>query len=289
VEYRAIAADAGGAMGLSPIFALIDELGAITTQTSAFFEALETAQGAHDAPIMMIISTQAANDAAIFSTLIDDATRSGDQSTVCHVYEAEKECDLLDHDQWELANPALNVFRSEPDLKKLLTKAGRLPSLENGARNLLLNQRVSLEALFIMPSIWKLNAGKPNMEAFKNFDVSLGLDLSQRNDLTAAVISCKDDQNIVNIFPFCFTPLSGVDERSARDRTPYNQWIKDELLIGIAGKTIEYSQVTEYLRDTFDDMEIIISSVYFDRWRMDIFKKECDRSGFCQDAEFEAS
>src|SRR5690606_39493030 len=62
-----------------------------------------------------------------------------------HVYEAPKGCDLLDVEAWKAANPALGLFRSEDDLREQMQQAARMPSMRNTARNLLLNQRVSLD------------------------------------------------------------------------------------------------------------------------------------------------
>lgn len=63
VEYKALAADGKTAQGLSPILAILDEVGQVQGSQSAFVDAITTAQGAHDKPLLLTISTQAANDA----------------------------------------------------------------------------------------------------------------------------------------------------------------------------------------------------------------------------------
>ena len=45
VEYRAISAEAGTAHGLSPVLAILDEVGQVRGPTDSFIEAIETAQG----------------------------------------------------------------------------------------------------------------------------------------------------------------------------------------------------------------------------------------------------
>lgn len=45
VEYKAISAEAGTAHGLSPVLAILDEVGQVRGQQDAFIEAIETAQG----------------------------------------------------------------------------------------------------------------------------------------------------------------------------------------------------------------------------------------------------
>jgi len=56
-EFKALAADGGRAQGLSPVFALLDEVGQVKAERSEFVEAIVTSQGAHDNPLLMVIST----------------------------------------------------------------------------------------------------------------------------------------------------------------------------------------------------------------------------------------
>jgi phage terminase large subunit-like protein len=89
VEYRALAADGSTAHGLSPVLAIFDEMGQVRGPQDDFIEAIETAQGAYDDALKLIISTQAPTDGDMLSIRIDDALRSKDPKIVCHVYAAE--------------------------------------------------------------------------------------------------------------------------------------------------------------------------------------------------------
>jgi phage terminase large subunit-like protein len=80
VEYKAISAEAGTAHGLSPVLAILDEVGQVRGQQDAFIEAIETAQGAHDDPLLIAISTQAATDGDMFSIWLDDANERQGQA-----------------------------------------------------------------------------------------------------------------------------------------------------------------------------------------------------------------
>jgi phage terminase large subunit-like protein len=228
-----------------------------------------------------LISTSSASDADFLAMRIDDARRSGDVHTVCHVYEADKDCDILDREQWKKANPALGIFRSEKDLEEQLKQASRLPALEATARNLLLNQRISLESLWLAPQVWKDNSDFPNVEIFKDGrTVSVGLDLSQKTDLTAAVLAAQDDEGAVHLLPFIFAPEKGMRERELRDRAPYTTWAKDGQMIAVPGATLDYDWVFDWLRIRLDDMGIRPDVVAFDRWRITEAKASADRVGF---------
>jgi len=289
VEFKAIAKDSSGGstMGLSPVLVLLDESGQIIgSGTDPFISALETSQGAHERPIFITISTQSASDADYLSVLIDDAIRSKDKHTVCHVYEAAPDCELLDRKQWARANPALGVFRNRADLKAQLKKAARLPSMESTSRNLLLNQRTATESLFLSASVWKRNGAPIDLEVFKNNRVTAGLDLSARNDLTACVLSAKDSAGLVHVLPFVFCPTRGIEDRSKRDRAPYTAWCRDGYMIPLGGETVDYDQVCYYLKGALDDLDINIESIQFDRWNIDNFQAAAARVGVFGMAEF---
>ena len=286
VEYRALAADGTTAHGLSPILAILDEVGQVKGPSSPFLEAIMTSQGAHEDPLQVFISTQAATDADFLSLMIDDAERSGDPKTVCHVYAADEGCDLMDKEQWKKANPALGTFRGEADLAEQLKQASRLPSMEASARNLLLNQRISLDSIWLAPGPWKVCGQAPNFDVFRTESVAIGLDLSARTDLTAAVLAAQDPDGVVHLHPYVFTPDAGLQERSQRDRAPYADWVRDGFMIAVPGSSIDYDYVAEWLRNTLGDEDIEPAAVCFDRWRISIFQKACEDVGAFPYAEW---
>jgi len=272
-EFRALAADGKTAHGLSPVLAILDEVGQVRGPQSDFVDAITTSQGAHDSPLLITISTQAANDADLLSQWIDDAQRSKDPRTVCHVYAAPKGCDLMDTEAWEAANPALGIFRSLDDLTEQMARAERMPSMSNTARNLLLNQRVSLDSPFISPDVWESCSAEP-----LPFDgpVYAGLDLSARTDLTALAIVGKV-QGVWQVQAHFWTPEQGLFDRAKTDRAPYDVWAAQGYLTTTPGATVDYEVVALDMAEILADLDVV--AVAFDRWRMDILSKELERLG----------
>lgn len=286
-EYYAMSADHNTGYGKSLAVVVLDESGRISAPHNDFVDMLTTSQGSYSDSLFITISTQAPSDGAWLSQQIDDASRSNIKTTVCHVYQADENCKLLDKKQWQKANPALqDNFRSIKDIEKLAQQAQRLPVQENGFRNLILNQRVALERVWLAPQIWKANADKPDFNLFIEKGAHLGLDLSQKNDLTAAVLSMLDDQNNVHVYPFVFTPLSSVVERSRRDRIPYDVWMRDGFLIGVPSEVVDYDYVAQFCREKIEDAGVNILSIQFDDWRINDFQKAAERQGMGQMAEW---
>src|SRR5690606_29562605 len=151
---------------------------------SDFIDAIVASQGAHESPLLLAISPPGASDADLVSLWLDDAARSNDPRIVPLPYAAPDDCALLDAFGLEAANPALGLFRSLDDLREQARQAERMPSVANTFRNLILNQRVSLDSPFVSPDVWKSCSATP-----LPFDgpVYAGLDLSARTDLTALV------------------------------------------------------------------------------------------------------
>ena len=282
-EYYAMSSDAKTGHGKSLAILILDESGQIVNSTNEFVEMLITSQGSYDNPLFITISTQAPADKSWLSQQIDSAILAQPENVVTHVYKADEGCELDDEYQWIKANPLIpDGFRSKKDMVKLSKKAMRLPAAENGFRNLNLNQRISLESVWIAPKIWKENSGDVAFDVFERFGVSVGLDLSQKHDLTAAVLSAKDESGFVHVHPYCFIPLDGIEEKEREDKNPYQEWIRTGFLIGVPGKTISYDWVCEYLKEKTENAGIDVNTIEFDRWRIEELKGAAERTGFAQ-------
>lgn len=272
VEYKALAADGKTAHGLSPILAILDEVGQIVGPRSDFVDAITTSQGAHKEPLLIAISTQAANDADLFSLWLDDAKSSNDPHIISHVYVAEKYADVLDEKAWYAANPALGLFRSYDDLKRLANAANRMPSEENKFRNLNLNQRVSVVSPFVSRNVWESCSAKPTSEDIISF---AGLDLSQKNDLTAFVVISKTRDGHWNVHPYFWATEVGIHDRSKRDRVPYDVWAKQGYLRTTPRASIDYEYLVKELYEIIQEHNI--SAIAFDRYHIDFLIKEFER------------
>lgn len=286
VEFEAMSSDSKTGHGRSLLVVILDESGQIIGPHNDFVAMLQSSQGSYENALFLTISTQAPSDADLLSIWIDDALRSGDPSIVCHVYEAAPGCALTDKSQWHAANPGLGDFRSMGDLEAQILTADRLPVQEASVRNLLLNQRVAKEGLWISPSRWKACSGEPDLEVFRRNPVALGLDLSARVDLSAAVLAARDEQGYVHLLPFIFTPSSGLKERGQQNRAPFELWVEQGYLITVPGSTISYDWVCEYMRDKVIELGLNVDILAFDRWRIKEFRLAAERADFAQGANW---
>lgn len=287
VQFRALSADAHTAHGLSPVLVIIDEAGQIKGPTSEFIDALETSQGAYEFPLIITISTQAASDNDLLSRWIDDAIRTNDPHTVCEIYAADPELPITSRKAMRQANPAMGKFLQTAVIEDQLKRAERMPAEEAKARNLHLNQRVAQESLWLSPAVWRQGNELIDLTLFRRERVALGLDLSAKHDLTAAVLAARDPADLsVHLLPFCFTPSSGVEERAARDRAPYDAWVRDGHLFTAGHRSMDYEDVFRRLGNELIKMGIEIDTIEFDPWRIDDAKRAADAVGVFDDAKW---
>jgi len=272
-EYKALAAEGTTAHGLSPVLAILDEVGQVKGPQDDFIDAITTAQGAHEKPLLVAISTQAPTDADLFSIWLDDAERSGDPAIVSHVYTAPDGCALDDREAWAKANPALGLFRSLRDVEEQAAQAARMPANENTFRVLTLNQRVNMVAAFVSPGVWKAGNGAPG-----DFDgyVYGGLDLSATTDLTALVLTCRKD-GVLHVRPYFWMPHDSVQEAARRDRAPYDVWVREGFVKTTPGRVIDYAHVAKDIGEICAGLNIV--RIGFDRWRMDRMQMALDTAG----------
>lgn len=278
--FAALSADASTKQGLSPSFTVYDELG--TAPKRDLYDALDTAMGARENPLMCVISTQAASDHAVLSELVDygkkvNAGEITDPSFHLTLYAADTDDDPWDEETWLKANPALGDFRSLEDVKRQAAQAERMPTREQSFRNLILNQRVDAHVRFLAKAEWDANGAAVDYSSLAGRECYGGLDLSQSRDLTAFVLVFPDDKGGFDVVPRFFLPANGIDDKSDLDRVPYNIWAKQGFITLIPGATVDPSFVAEAIAEACAEYDV--QRIAYDRWRIEDLKRELDRMG----------
>src|SRR5580765_7699839 len=274
--YAALSREAKTKMGLSPSFVVYDELG--QTADRDLYDAMDSAMGARNNPLMLVISTQAAEDLAPLSRLIDYGLRiqMGDiQDPAFHLtfYTAPPESNPWTKETWLLANPALGDFRSLSDVERMAAQAQRMPTQENAFRNLILNQRIASEARFIERTEWQACGGDAIIpEGAKCF---AAVDLGSTRDLSALILIHQDVDSVFHVMPFFWLP-GDVLARASEDRVPYDVWVREERITP-AGASTDPRLIAQRVLELESRYKIV--SLAFDRWRINDLKRELDALG----------
>lgn len=96
-------------------------------------------------------------------------------------------------------------------------------------------------------------------------------------DETGQVIAGEADDGVWDVFPFFWTPQKTLEERTKTDRAPYDVWVREGLLRTTPGASVDYSFVVADIAEIIGDFDL--TSMAFDRWRIDQFRKDADAIG----------
>lgn len=278
---KALSADADSKLGLSPSFVLCDEIGYWPKRD--LFDAMDSALGAREEPLIVAISTQAKDDTHFFSEMVDYGIKVkegeiDDPSFHLAFFTASPTDDPWDPATWAKANPALGDFLSMEQVERQAAQAQRIPSKEADFRNKVLNQRVDGTVRFIAAREWNdCDLGPIDEKALEGRECFGALDLSAARDLTAFVLVFPEDDGRFTILPRFFLPEFDIDGKSDNDRVPYSLWAKqaDARLTLLPGKVIDPALVAEYIADEATRFDI--KEIAFDRWRIEDLKRELDK------------
>lgn len=275
--YQALSSDARKAHGLGASFAAYDELA--QARGRDLFDNLETSVGARDEPLFIVISTKSADPESVMSELTAYAEKiiAGDivdPTFDATIYAApdDPETDIWDEKVWHDCNPALGDFRSLEEMRSKAERAKRIPAQEASFRNLYLNQAINNHASFLSSTEWRNNADKPHPPAGR--PAYAGLDLAERNDLTAFVIVVPDDDGSADVFPYFWLPGDGLQDKADQDRAPYVDWADRGFLNTTPGRSIRYRHVVPTVVELCQQFNI--KKICFDNARMVQFQAELD-------------
>jgi len=270
-KFRALSSDAKKSHGLSPSLVLMDELSQWGDGIGRrLYDALVSGSGARKDPLTVVISTQAADDNALLSRLIDygKQVRSGaidDVSFSAFVYEVPTDADVWDPNVWPLANPALSDFRSLEDLETIARRAQRMPTEAAAFKNLMLNMRVAAEERWIPEAEWMacVRAEITDEDLLGAGPCFGGLDLGSVRDLTSFALFWPLS-GFLRVWSWC--PGDALQERMLRDRVPYDVWAERGYIEPTPGRATDKRIVARRLAELCAKYQP--QSVAFDRWGM---------------------
>lgn len=278
---KALSADADSKLGLSPSFVLCDEIGYWPKRD--LFDAMDSALGARDEPLIVAISTQAKDDTHFFSEMIDYGLKIKDgevedESFHLAMFAAGIDDDPWDPATWAKANPALGDFLSLEQVERMAMQAQRIPSKEADFRNKVLNQRIDGTVRFIAAREWNdCNLGPVDEAALEGRECFGALDLSAARDLTCFLLVFPEEGGRYTVLPRFFLPEFDIEGKSDTDRVPYNVWAKqqDARLTLLPGKVIDPALVAEYIADECSRFNI--QAIAYDRWRINDLERELEK------------
>lgn len=262
-----------GKSGFRPYCVLLDEIHEHPTDAMVEFMR-KNIKGRPNALVLMITNSGVNDPNSVClryhnysAQVLNGATDDSFFGYVCGLDEHD---DWTDPAVWKKSNPMLGVSVRESYLEEEVRQSIGMPSRQSLTQRLNFCMWVDSVNPFIASEVWSANADAPNgpQRCFG------GLDLSQKNDLSALVLSCEDG----SVLPFFFTPKDGLRQREERDRAPYAQWVREGNLIAVPGKTIDYRYIAQKVGE-LQKQGFQIESIAFDTWKSDDMIAAFDAEG----------
>ena len=266
--YKAMTADSRKAHGLSPNFMVYDELA--QSKDRELYDNLITGTGARKEPLMVVISTQSADNNHIMSELVDyslkiqEGTLPPDPAFYGCIYAAPDDADPWDEATWRACNPALCDFRSLEEMQIFAEQAKKIPAKESVFRNLYLNQRVDAAAKWISSTDFDACVGA--MPDLTGRECYAGLDLSSTQDLSALSLCFVpiDENEPFYTLHWAWCPLDAIKSRSKADRVPYTLWHQQGHIEATPGAVVDYSYILKRIEAI--GRQYNLKAILFDRW-----------------------
>ncbi|WP_035350944.1 terminase TerL endonuclease subunit, partial [Acetobacter pomorum] len=272
--YKALSADARKAHGLSPTFAIADEVA--QWRDRDLFDALKTGGGAHRESLLLGISTRSPDannpleELLRYGASVADGTFP-DRTFKSFVWSAPLDADPWAEATWRMANPALGTFRSVEDIRSQAMQAMRVPSQEAAFRAYTLNQPVASDVRFLRPDDWDACAG----EAEAAGPCYCGLDLaSGASDLTAFSFYWPETGKLT---VKAFLPSELLDVKQSEDHAPYREWLSAGLIEAIPGRAIDRAWLLMWVAQAIEGLDVV--SIGLDRWNLKDLEAVADREG----------
>ncbi len=220
------------------------------------WQKMRTGGGARTQPLMIVISTAGYDRSSVgWDEYQTDkkilAGKSGIVDRLVLIYEADPGDDWRKEETWRRANPMFDLMEScRSQIASLFAEALERASDEAAFKRYHLNLWTGAKTGAFNMEKWDA-CGKP----FTVADVAglpcwIGVDLSKRSDITAAVALFKreiDSQWHYYVIPHFFLPDHEIELKEARDGVPYREWSKAVHLTLTPGDVVDYSFVESQL------------------------------------------
>ncbi|MFK4256450.1 terminase large subunit [Agrobacterium tumefaciens] len=264
-ELKTLSSDGSAAQGLTPAFALIDEIH--EWKKRDLYDAIIEGLGKTNNTLLFMATTAGAGQENVAFERYQYACKVArgeivDPTFLPVIFQAEDGDGWDDEATWHKANPGLKY--GFPPIDKLRTRAGQA---KHSPGELASFKRFRL-------NMWQSHSSNPlfNMATYdaslnKHFELAdledlpcyLGVDLSVNGDLTAIVGAWRHPDNTVSVHPWFFVPGEDLRTRATRDSVPYEKWRDDGLITAIDGPIIELDEVEKQIKELcarFDVQEI---------------------------------
>jgi len=277
-SYRVLSSDASTKHGFRPHGIIFDEIH--NQKDRNLFEALTKSMKKRRQPLLIIITHAGEEDEGIAYEEYSYAKQvlSGtvkDDSALPVIFEATTDDDWTDEKFWRRVNPGHGITVQHSAIAAECEKAKVEPRKLNDFLRFTLNRWVNAASAWMPVDWWDACQWPVDDKQLNELSVAAGLDMSQKYDLTALVLTFKEPldgptQSVdvigtneygdavkrsislnyrITTVPFFWIPLDTMREHEKTDRVPYSEWHRLGLIRATEGNVIDYDRIFKDIRD----------------------------------------
>lgn len=272
--FKALASDADSLDGLNIHVVIMDEWHQ-WKNGRALYDIMADGITAREQPLIIMTSTAGTIREDIFDEIYEEAEiqfsnmelgNEVDDRTLFFIYELDKKEEWRDANNWIKANPGLGTIKK---LRALQDKAKRVadnPKLEKNFVCKEFNIReTSTESWLSFEQL--NNTATFDIEKLKPRYCIAGIDLGATTDLTCATIIFRvPDDPVLYVKQMYWLPEDLLEKRVQEDKIPYSTWLDQDLLRVSEGNKVNYKDVTKWLLEVQNEMDIYIFKIGYDSW-----------------------
>lgn len=280
-KYEPLGADADTTDGLHIHGAIVDEVHAHKTRD--LWDVLESGTSRRRNPLMFAITTAGEigeEETSIYRELKGYSIKVlegtlDDDSWFSYIATLDESDEWTDESVWIKANPDLERTPDKMlDLHRKCEKAKKTPSAVPNFRRKHMNEDVESSSPWLSMEAWnKCDGGgfyddegmtEETISRFGGKPCCVGIDLSQSQDITAAVFAFIDSDGSVDVIPFAWCPRENASGRTKDKRVPYLSWADRGRLHLTEGNTVDYEVIRELLKTSRDKWKWDVRQVFYD-------------------------
>lgn len=248
-DIKPINAKASTQDGLNPHCSIIDELHA--HKDRALFDVLKSARGARRNPLSWYITTAGKDlmgvcyeQRSMVCKILEGVVEADHYFGI--IYTLDEGDDWKDPAVWPKANPNFGVSVNIEEMTGYAEEAKYSPDSEAEFKTKRLNIWLNSAANWLSLERWDRCAGDVRLEDFAGAPCWVGVDLSNRDDITAVVAVFERDGKLW-LKPWFWLPKNTVQERVRSGLTHYGTWAEDGTLTLTDGDIIDHRAIRKHL------------------------------------------
>ena len=256
-KFQPLARNSDTLDGLNASFVIMDELHGVKDRN--LYEVMRQSMAARRQPLLVMITTAGTIRECIYDDMYSYAASVADGAVddphfLPVLYELDDRSEWTDPAAWAKANPALGTIKKLDDLTVKVERAKQNRNELSGVLCKEFNVRKTVKTAWL--SFDDINNETAfDLEDFRGAYCIGGVDLSITTDLTcASLLLMKRGDDRKYITQMFWLPADRLQERVQQDKIPYDKWLDRGLLRLCTGNSINYSDVTQGLWKSYQNM-----------------------------------